>query len=342
MTSAQVSVSAAIDILMPFRNATDALPECLESIASQTFPDWRLVAVDDGSTDQSASKVAAFARQHGRTTLLSNHGEGLVSALNTGLRCCAAPVVARMDADDIMLPYRLERQWAWLYNHPETGVVGCQIEDHGLPEGFRHYAAWSNGLLTHHEISDARFIESPLVHPSVSFRRDVVERHGGYRNGNFPEDYEIWLRWLEAGVKFAKLGEPLLHWRDHEDRLTRTDTRYHVDNFFAMKAGYLARWLDDHNPFGKRVWIWGAGYETRRRIRGLREFGVEIEAFIDIDQRKIGTRNQDGIVVGPGSIPSPDRCFVLTAVGNRGARDLIRCDLDQRGFKEGRNYLCIA
>lgn len=333
---------AAIDVLMPFRNAADTLPACLESIAAQTLSDWRLVAVDDGSTDASRALVEAFARRTGRVLILSSDGAGLVPALNLGLSACTAPLVARMDADDTMAPERLALQAALLERTPALGLAAGLVHEADHSDGFRHYVAWSNGLVSHDAIAGARFVESPIVHPTVCFRRELVARHGGYRDGDFPEDYELWLRWLEAGVRFAKVDRTVLTWRDHGARLTRTDRRYGIDQFFAVKAGYLARWLEKHSPHGKRVWIWGAGYETRRRIRVLKDHGIAIEAFIDIDPRKVGTRNQDGRVFGPDALPPPEACCVLAAVGTRGARELISRALREKGFIEGRSFLCVA
>ncbi len=331
-----------VDILLPYRDAAETLPVCLESIARQTHGNWRLVAVDDGSHDGSPRLVRAFAARHGRTLALESGGAGLVAALRCGLAQAGAPLIARMDADDVMHPERLERQVAHLVADPQCGVVGCQVTEDELTGGLRRYVAWNNGLLDHEAMFRARFIEAPLIHPTACFRRELVAQHGGYRDGDFPEDYDLWLRWMEGGVRFAKIPVPLLTWRDRPERLTRTDPRYAIDQFFAVKAGALVRWLDAESPFGRTVWVWGAGYETRRRVRSLVRAGVSIASFIDIDPRKIGTRNQDGPVVGPEALPGPESCLVIAAVGSLGARELITAELRCRGFVEGRTLLCIA
>src|SRR5207247_9233486 len=125
---------------------------------------------------------------------------------------------------------------------------------------------WSNTLLSHQEISLARFVESPVVHPSVMFRRELIDRLGGYAEGQFPEDYELWLRWLEAGVRFEKLPEALLRWRDRDARLSRSDPRYDSEAFYRMKAIYLARWLAANNRHHPKIVVCGAGRLTRRRV----------------------------------------------------------------------------
>ena len=334
--------SPVIDVLLPVRNAAETLPACLASFDAQTFRRFRLIAVDDGSCDASRSLLEAFSRRHPGTRILSTGGSGLVAALNLGLARCTAPLVARMDADDTMAPDRLERQAAFLDSHPRTGLVACQVESPQARGGFAAYLEWSNALLSDAEIRRERFIESPVIHPSVCFRRHLVERHGGYRSGDFPEDYELWLRWLDAGVRFAKLPAPLLGWSDRPGRLTRTDPRYRPDAFSAAKAPWLLRWLDRHNPAGPRAWVWGAGTLTRRRIRPLADAGLVIHAFIDIDPRKIGRSTRHGPILPPHALPGPAHSFVLVAVGTRGARDIIRPQLLARGYREAHSFLCLA
>lgn len=331
-----------IDVLLPVRDAAATLPACLNSIAAQTQRAFRLIAVDDGSVDASREILDAAARTDSRVVVINADGRGIVAALNTGLRHATAPLVARMDADDVMHPERLAKQAALLHDRPDLGAVGCLVNEAGLAGGFAHYLAWSNALVTPDAIAQARFIESPLVHPTLCFRRAVVEQHGGYRDGDFPEDYELWLRWMDAGVRFAKIAEPLLHWTDHPARLTRTDPRYSVEAFYRIKLMYLARWLLRHNPHRERVWIWGAGPLTRKRLRTLIEHGIRIEGWIDIDPDKIGRMTPDGPVFGPTDLPPPDACFVLTAVGSRGAREQITAHLHSRGFEESRHFLCVA
>jgi hypothetical protein len=250
-----------------------------------------------------------------------------------------------MDADDVCRPERLARQRRHLDAHPAVGLVACRVafESGGAGgAGYARHVAWSNTLLSHEEISLARFVESPVAHPSVMFRRELPSRHGGYRDGDFPEDYELWLRWLDAGVRMEKLGEPLLTWRDSPRRLSRRDPRYRSDAFFAVKAGYLARWLAGANPCHPRVIVWGAGRVTRRRARALLSHGVDIAAWVDIDPAKVGRALDGRPVLAPRELPPAGECYVVSYVPAVGAREAIADALRRRGYRPGADYVMAA
>lgn len=334
-----------VSVVLPVYNAGKALRAAVQSIVDQTEPDWELVVVDDGSTDSSPRIVAEFAKRDSRVRVLKRAHEGIVSALNAGVQACRGPLVARMDADDVSLPERLSVQAGLLDSHPEIGLAGCRVRYGGDREAQAGYAAhvdWANSLVGPEEIAAARFIESPFPHPSVMFRRSVWERFGTYADGPFPEDYQLWLRWMDRGVRMAKADRELLVWNDPPQRLSRTDPRYSPDAFYACKARYLASWLAAHNPRHPDVVVWGAGRVTRKRAENLTDHGIRIEAYVDISPRAIGQTVHGRPVLAPDELPPPDECFVVPFVANRGARELIRARLQHAGFCELRNFIFAA
>jgi hypothetical protein len=173
------------------------------------------------------------------------------------------------------------------------------------------------------------------------FRRRVLTAHGGYREGPFPEDYELWLRWLEAGVRMEKVPQELLMWNDGAHRLSRTDPRYAPEAFYELKAPFLAR-ATERIRDGRPVWVWGAGRPTRLRAEALVRHGLSIAGYIDIDPRKRGRVIQDRPVVGLEGVPAPRDAVVLAYVAKRGARELIRGWLKERCFREGEDYWVAA
>jgi len=334
-----------VSVLLPACNAASTLPAALDSLLAQTLADFEVVAVDDGSTDGTAAVLAEYARRDPRVRVLAAPHAGIAPALNTALAAARGRFLARMDADDLARPERLARQAAALEAEPGLGLVACRVEYGGCRRscaGYARYVDWTNTLLTPEAISLHRFVESPLAHPSVMFRPEVAQEHGGYRSGPFPEDYELWLRWLEAGVRMRKLPETLLVWADPPGRLSRVDGRYSPAAFYATKAGYLARWLARHNPRHPEVVVAGAGRTTRRRMELLTAHGVRIAAYLDVDPRKVGRLVHGRPVLHRGEVPGPRECFVLSAVGSHGAREDIAAFLEARGFVLGESWLPVA
>ncbi len=335
-----------ISVLLPVRDGLPYLEECLESLANQSFRDFEIVAVDDGSTDGSRELLGAWAARDRRFRVLARRPAGLVAALNRGLADCRAPLVARMDADDRCDPRRLELQLAALEADRSLDVVSCLVShfpDEEVGDGFRRYEEWLNALVEHEDILRERFIESPLPHPSVLCRRAVLLEVGGYRDVGFPEDYDLWLRLAASGARFAKVPEVLLHWREHGRRLTRTDPLYAVERFLACKARYLAA-----GPLAgaDRVVVWGAGATGRRLAKHLQREGAALVAFLDVDPKKIG-RHLRGLPIEeverlPALLAGAGRAIVVTAVGSHRARGLIRARLADFGLAETRDYWCAA
>jgi glycosyltransferase involved in cell wall biosynthesis len=330
---------------MPVWNAEPTLASAVDSVIAQTEPGWELIAVDDGSTDGSFGLLDSAARRDPRIRVLAGPHRGVVAALNRGLASARGRLIARMDADDVALPARLARQRDHLDTHPDVGVVATRVVFGGDPwrsAGYARHVAWTNTLVSHAAIALGAFVDAPLAHPSVMFRAELVARLGGYAEGDFPEDYELWLRWLDGGVRFDKLAEPLLVWRDGPGRLSRRDPRYAPAAFSRVRARYLARWLARHNPHHPAVTVWGAGRVTRQRARWLTAHGVRITAYVDIDPRKVGRRVDDAPVLAPGDLPRPGQSFVVSYVGSRDARALIDARLRALGYREGADYLLAA
>jgi len=331
----------AVSILLPVRNEERYLPAALASLFRQTFTDWELVAVDDGSTDGTAELLAEAARRDGRVRVFPRPAEGLVPALNNGLAACRAPLVARMDGDDVCHPRRLERQVACLVARPEIGLLGCGVRHFPRPRmqgGMAAYEAWQNALLGHDEILRDLYVESPFAHPSVLFRREVVERAGGYRQLPWAEDYDLWLRLAEAGIRFARLPETLLYWRDRPQRLTRTAANCSLDAFRACKAHHLRRGFLRGT---ETVTLWGAGQEGKAWRQALEAEGVAVVRWLEVDPRKIGQRIHGAPVAGiealrPGDGP------VLVTVGAKGARAQVRAFAAHSGLVEGADFLCVT
>lgn len=335
----------AVSVLLPVRNGAATVAGAIESIRRQSCTDWELIVVDDGSTDGTGALLGKLAREEPRLRVLSRPQGGIVAALETGLAVARGRFVARMDADDESHLERLAAQVGFLEAHPEVGVVGSLVEfggDRRTAGGYALHVDWMNSVVTPEQIARSRFIESPFAHPSVMFRREVVSRWGGYREGDFPEDYELWLRWLDAGVRMAKVPRVLLRWNDPPQRLSRTDARYGMEAFYRCKAAFLARWLHANVAGPRRILVWGAGRPTRKRAEHLAAHGVRIGGYIDIDPRKVGRSYGEREVISPDALPACTEVFVVGYVAKRGAHETAVGYLAPRGFVEGRDFLFAA
>jgi glycosyltransferase involved in cell wall biosynthesis len=332
-----------VSVLLPVRDAAPTLERCLLSLAAQTLSDHEVVAVDDGSSDDSGRILDAWASRDRRLRVLHTPPRGLVAALGTAIDAARADLVARMDADDVSLPHRLARQCQRLGEPDAPDILGSRVRLHrgdGVPApGMNAYVEWQNALLDHESITRDMLVESPLVHPSVAMPASILRGLGGYRDIDGPEDYDLWLRAARAGLRFGKLPEVLLEWWDSPARLTRASPRYAEARFFALKVdallhAYLAR--------PRPVVLWGAGPIGKGWSRALRARGVEIRAFVEVDPKKLGTRLHGAPVIAVADVAGVGPALHIAAVGQPGRRQAIRVAAAALGLVEGQDLVAVA
>lgn len=200
----------ALTVLLPVRNGERWLDAAIASVRAQTFGDFELMVIDDGSTDGTARIASRHAAEDGRVAVVSNTSSGLVSALNIGLAKARAPLIARLDADDVALPQRFERQMARMAAEADLLVLGTgyfRIDAEGRRTGT------VTPPVEPADLAQALKRVNAIAHPTVMMRRDAIEAAGGYREAYWrAEDYDLWLRLAERG-RLANLPEPLIEYR---------------------------------------------------------------------------------------------------------------------------------
>jgi GT2 family glycosyltransferase len=331
-----------VSVLLPVRDAARTVRAAAVSILRQTERDLALVCVDDGSTDATPEVLARLAARDRRVRVVRGPGEGIARALERGRALCEAEVVARMDADDVAHPRRLELQRAALEADPSLAAVGGRVRlfpRRAVREGMVRYAAWLNGLVTPELVLRDLLVEAPLVHPAAVIRAGALTEVGGWRDGPFPEDYDLWLRLAAAGGRLTNVPELVLDWREGDGRLTRTDPRYALARHVARKCAHLAEHVFGR---GREAVLWGAGPTGKAFADALAAERVGVRAFLEVDPAKIGRTARGAPVLSFREAPRFRGLPILVAVGAPGARGLIRAELRAMGFEELRDYWCVS
>ncbi len=213
-------MNPAVSILMPVYNSARYIKPAVQSVLEQTFGDFELIVVDDGSTDATGSILTRLAGKDRRIKLIRRPNTGIVGALNDALAEARGELLGRMDGDDICLPDRLQKQVDWMCRHPQIVALGGQVEiiapDGGL--------LMRSDLPLQHESIDRQLlagIGGSIIHPAAMLRAEPVRRLGGYRREfQYVEDLDLFLRLAEIG-QLANLPDTLLKYRQHLGSINR-------------------------------------------------------------------------------------------------------------------------
>jgi glycosyltransferase involved in cell wall biosynthesis len=330
-----------VSILLPVHDAAATLPACLRSLERQSESDWHCVAVDDGSTDGSLELLRAAARRDRRIQVIATRHAGLISALRAGLEHCRAPLVARMDADDLMHRQRLAAQRALLDESPQLAAVGARVRIFpraGLRDGRRRYEAWLNGLGDPGTVRRDAFVECPIAHPTLMIRRPLLQAFG-YRDVGWPEDYDLILRLLAAGEQLAVHPRRLLAWRDSPHRLSRRHDAYTIERFTECKAAHLA---SDFLAASPHYVLWGYGDTGRALRRALARHERTPSHIVELHPRRLGQSIHGAPVIHPDDLRGLPRGRLIASVAGSEARRLIRGALATLGWVELRDFVCAA
>ncbi len=226
------ATTAAIDVLVTVYNGEPYIAQTLDSVIAQTFADWRLIVVDDLSTDRTAKIISDYARRDPRILLVKGEHKGIAAAANIGLAHVTAPLVARLDGDDIALPERLQVQYDYLQQHSDVLAVGSDvmlIDEQNKPLRRRKApTGWEN-------IREILKTRNCMCHPSATIRTEALHRIGGYRD-KFRNslDYDLWLRISEIG-KIENISQDLLLYRRHASQVSASGNA-HRQTIYSVGA----------------------------------------------------------------------------------------------------------
>jgi glycosyltransferase involved in cell wall biosynthesis len=318
----------AISVLVPVYDAAPWLASSLASLWRPSEADFEVIAIDDGSSDDSAEILERIAGREARLTVVRTPHRGLPAALNTVLARARAPLVARHDADDLSHRRRFEWQRATLDSRADIAVVGGRIRMFPAAEtglGMRRWARWHNALLGHEAMANEVLIDSPLAHGTAMIRREWLERVGGWQERGWAEDLDLWVRLLRAGARFEKRPETLYGWRQHRGSATRRDPRYRRERFVALKLEALAR---DFLAGRREALVIGTGESLARACRELADRGIAAQPIA-------GGRPSAGLLA---RLSAP-AVLVFTSPE---ARARWRSALLAAGWRERRDFIFVA
>jgi glycosyltransferase involved in cell wall biosynthesis len=238
-------VPPKVSVVLPVWNGEQYLRQTLDSILGQDFPELEVVIVDDGSSDGTAQILSLYSGDT-RIRLFRQTNKGLVAALNKGLELATAEFIARIDADDLMIPSRLTAQFSYLRENPDVLAVGSFIElidGKGRKIGLRAFPA---GKV---KVTETMRRYCTLAHPAVMARKSALLAAGGYRECfRHAEDYDLWLRLIEMGP-VDNIPEPLTKYRIHEKSVTHLHRVEQGLSTLAAQLAYRRRKAGLGDPF---------------------------------------------------------------------------------------------
>ena len=229
--------SPAVSVILPAYNCEKYIGKAIESVLRQTLSDFELIIINDGSTDATELVIQEF--KDPRIVYQKNsENKGLIYSLNSAISLVKGKYIARMDADDIALPVRLQLQKDFLEQHPETGLVASTVDF--IDSNNRHAGYWELDkiTLTPSLIKHVMAKESCIAHPSVMGRSELFQKYRYKEYQRNIEDYDLWLRLLNDGIMISKIETPLLLYRLHEHSVTKTDQKTENVFFKVAKCKY--------------------------------------------------------------------------------------------------------
>ena len=331
-----------VSVLLPVRDAAAYLPECIQSLRSQTFEDFEVLAVDDGSTDLSADILLQWAREDPRVVVTVQPALGIPAALEAARSRARGRYLARMDADDIAGVTRFEEQRALLESDAELAACGAGVRYFPrdvLRDGGLRYETWLNGMRSPADVERNLFVECPLAHPTFFLRSSAVSGVGGYADRGWPEDYDLLMRLWKSGAALGVVPRMLLHWRERDDRASRASEAYSPAAFRRCKVHYLLSTLARDR---EGLVVWGAGQLGKSFALEVQRQGGSVRAFVDLDDRKIGQSIHGATVIPPSRVNEYRDAYSVAAVGQVGARDEIRSALQEAGWREVSEFIAVA
>ena len=244
-----------ISLIMSVYNGEEYLSEAVQSVVNQTFSDWELIVINDCSTDATAEILSNFAKKDERIKVYTNEVNlRLPSSLNRALEIARGKYIARMDADDVCLPSRLQKQYDFMEEHPEIALSSCRFMT--LKNGVIS-SGGCGGRSDCESVKALLLVTNPVLHPGIIARAEVIKELKYDKNFTCTEDMELWTRFVMGGFKVEIMSEYLMIYRLHDKQITKTTLDRQHSEVLNVQKRYFAKFLEEMDEAHSEFYISG-------------------------------------------------------------------------------------
>ena len=331
-----------VSILMAVKDTEPYLPDCLDSIITQTYPHWELIAVNDHSSDRSPEILLQYATQDARIHVYDSERPSLIPALQLAYRHCSGSLINRMDSDDRMPYDKLQVLVDAWQPHGQGTVIGGGTEhfvDEGeVGGGFRRYERWLNDIARRSVHYEEIYRECVIPSHSWLIHRDDLDRVGAFGPEVYPEDYDLCFRFYRHQLKVVGLDKVLHYWRDRSDRISRTWECYRDNRYFDLKLRYFYELDRDRS---RPLVLWGGGRNGKDMAKRLLAYEDNFHWVCD-NPRKIGKDVYGVRMESYDVISTLDRPQIMVVVTSPDGKQVIRQQLVNWGKRAVEDYWFFA
>lgn len=329
--------TSLISILIPFKNTEAFLAECLDSIESQTYQSWELIAINDHSTDSSLQLVEQYAKKDKRIQVYNNIGNGVIEALRMAYSKSKGSLITRMDSDDIMHADKLQIMNFQLQEHGKghisLGLVKY-FSANGINNGYERYEQWLNKLTREGNNYSEIYKECVIPSPCWMVHRDDFITSGAFDSDRYPEDYDLTFRFYKHGLKCLPSTHLLHYWRDYDTRSSRTDEHYALNYLLNIKIEYF---LELDHDSSRPLTVWGAGTKGKTVAKAMVDNNVPFYWICD-NPKKIGQKIYGQTLLNFDYLSKINRPQSIITVANQEAQVVISRYLHKQQMRSMIDY----
>lgn len=330
-------MSELVSILMPVKNGSKYLYDCIQSIVNQIYQNWELIAIDDHSSDDSWPIIQDFSLKDSRIKLIKNSGHGIPKAIQTGLIISKGSFVTRMDCDDLMDEKKIELMSDKLVKGKKRSVVVSLVKyfsDNELGDGYRKYEKWINELSLSEEGFKEIYRECVIPSPSWMLRKTDIDNDKLLVGNTLPEDYNFCFKLYQHNYKILCVQKQLHLWRDHNKRLSRNDSNYDIRKFGPFKLSWF---IKNEVEEKDELVLWGSGKKGKEMAQFLLLKEVSF-TWISGNKRKIGLQIYNKTVDAPEKIIEIKQPKIVIAVSSPKDKRRIEEQLKSMNLRHRKDY----